>query len=125
MRQGRRRRRQFRPPYVEVSGHEVTEVGDGMSVVGLCKLNDFDLIIMDIMMPKLDGFSACREIRKEKNAPIIVQPLNAGLQLDEGLEVRDVRHGPGHNVVLVDALADGQPGIALHLLEPLWPNRAY
>ena len=58
--------------YAEVSGHEVTEVGDGMSAVGLCKLNDFDLIIMDIMMPKLDGFSACREIRKEKNAPIIV-----------------------------------------------------
>ena len=58
--------------YAEVSGHEVTEAGDGMSVVGLCKLNDFDLIIMDIMMPKLDGFSACREIRKEKNAPIIV-----------------------------------------------------
>ena len=58
--------------YAEVSGHEVTEAGDGMSAVGLCKLNDFDLIIMDIMMPKLDGFSACREIRKEKNAPIIV-----------------------------------------------------
>ena len=56
--------------YAEVSGHEVTEAGDGMSAVGLCKLNDFDLIIMDIMMPKLDGFSACREIRKEKNAPI-------------------------------------------------------
>ena len=43
-----------------------------MSAVGLCKLNDYDLIIMDIMMPKLDGFSACKEIRKIKDTPIIM-----------------------------------------------------
>jgi len=40
--------------------------------VGLCKLNDYDLIIMDIMMPKLDGFSACKEIKKIKDIPIIM-----------------------------------------------------
>ena len=42
--------------YAEFSGYEVTEAEDGMSAIGLCKLNDYDLIIMDIMMPKLDGF---------------------------------------------------------------------
>ena len=47
--------------YSEFNGHEVTEAADGMTAVGLCKLNDYDLIIMDIMMPKLDGFSACKE----------------------------------------------------------------
>lgn len=58
--------------YSEFNGHTVTEAGDGMTAVGLCKLNDYDLIIMDIMMPKLDGFSACKEIRKVKNTPIIM-----------------------------------------------------
>ena len=58
--------------YAEFSGFEVTEAEDGMSAVGLCKLNDYDLIVMDIMMPKLDGFSACKEIRKTKDIPTIM-----------------------------------------------------
>ncbi len=58
--------------YAEFSGYEVTEAEDGMSAIGLCKLNDYDLIIMDIMMPKLDGFSACKEIKKIKDIPVIM-----------------------------------------------------
>ena len=58
--------------YSEINGFEVTEAADGMTAVGLCKLNDYDLIIMDIMMPKLDGFSACKEIKKIKDIPIIM-----------------------------------------------------
>ena len=58
--------------YAEFSGFEVTEAEDGMSAVGLCKLNDYDLIVMDIMMPKLDGFSACKEIKKFKDIPTIM-----------------------------------------------------
>lgn len=58
--------------YAEFSGFEVTEAEDGMSAVGLCKLNDYDLIVMDIMMPKLDGYSACKEIKKFKDIPIIM-----------------------------------------------------
>lgn len=58
--------------YAEFNGYEVTEAGDGMSAVGLCKLNQYDLIILDIMMPKLDGFSACKEIKKIQDVPIIM-----------------------------------------------------
>ena len=58
--------------YAEFSGFEVTEAEDGMSAVGLCKLNDYYLIVMDIMMPKLDGFSACKEIKKFKDIPTIM-----------------------------------------------------
>ncbi|MEG0392379.1 MAG: response regulator transcription factor [Anaerovoracaceae bacterium] len=58
--------------YAEFNNFEVSEAEDGMMAVGLCKLNDYDIIIMDIMMPKLDGFSACKEIRKNKNIPIIM-----------------------------------------------------
>ncbi|MBQ7702760.1 MAG: response regulator transcription factor [Firmicutes bacterium] len=58
--------------YAEFSNYEVTEAGDGMEAVGLVKLNDYDLIIMDIMMPRLDGFSACKEIKKLKDIPVIM-----------------------------------------------------
>lgn len=58
--------------YAEFSGYEVTEASDGMSAIGLCKLNDYDLIIMDVMMPKLDGFSSVKEIKKIKDIPVIM-----------------------------------------------------
>ena len=58
--------------YAEFEGHQVTEAGDGMEAVLLCRSNSYDLIIMDIMMPELDGFSACREIRKISQTPIIM-----------------------------------------------------
>ena len=58
--------------YAEFNGYEVAEAENGMEAIGLCKLNDYDLIVMDIMMPKLDGFSACKEIRKIKDIPVIM-----------------------------------------------------
>ena len=58
--------------YAEFEGHTVTEAGDGMEAVRLCRKQSFDIIIMDIMMPELDGFSACREIRKIGDTPIIM-----------------------------------------------------
>ncbi len=58
--------------YAEFEGHTVTEAADGMEAVLLCRKNEYDLIIMDIMMPELDGFSACREIRKVSQTPIIM-----------------------------------------------------
>ncbi len=58
--------------YAEFEGHTVTEAGDGMEAVHLCRKEKFDIIILDIMMPELDGFSACREIRKVAQTPIIM-----------------------------------------------------
>lgn len=58
--------------YAEFEGHTITEAGDGMEAVYLCRNNTYDIIIMDIMMPELDGFSACKEIRKTSNTPIIM-----------------------------------------------------
>ena len=58
--------------YAEFEGHKVSEAADGMEAVLLCRANAYDLIIMDIMMPELDGFSACREIRKVTSTPIIM-----------------------------------------------------
>ena len=58
--------------YAEFEGFEVTDARDGMEAVNLCRVNDFDIIIMDVMMPRLDGYSACKQIRKEKNIPVIM-----------------------------------------------------
>jgi len=58
--------------YAVFEGYEVEEASDGMEVVQICKQRSFDLIIMDIMMPELDGFSACREIRRFCSTPVIM-----------------------------------------------------
>lgn len=58
--------------YAEFEGYEVTEAENGMEAVNLCHVNDYDIIIMDVMMPRLDGYSACKEIRKTKSVPVIM-----------------------------------------------------
>lgn len=60
--------------YAEFEGHMVTEAQDGMQAVALCRErgSEFDIIIMDVMMPELDGFSAVREIRKTSSVPVLM-----------------------------------------------------
>ena len=58
--------------YAIFEGHEVVEAADGMEAIAKCKEETFDLIIMDVMMPELDGFSACREIKKFTETPILM-----------------------------------------------------
>ena len=58
--------------YALYEGYEVFEAEDGMEAVRLCREHPFDLVILDVMMPELDGFSACREIRKFCTVPVIM-----------------------------------------------------
>lgn len=58
--------------YVEFEGGTAFEASDGMQAVRMCRENDFDIILMDIMMPRLDGFSAVKEIKKIKDIPVIM-----------------------------------------------------
>jgi len=58
--------------YGKFEGYEIDEASDGMEAIAKCKNNDYDIIIMDVMMPKLDGYSAIKEIRKTKNIPVIM-----------------------------------------------------
>ena len=58
--------------YAQFNKYETDEAADGMEAVNKVLKNDYDIVIMDIMMPKLDGYAACKEIKKEKDIPIIM-----------------------------------------------------
>ena len=58
--------------YAVFEGHEVSEASGGLEAVSICREKQFDIIILDIMMPDLDGFSVCKEIRKSCNTPVIM-----------------------------------------------------
>ena len=58
--------------YAAFEGYQTEEAENGMQAVEMCREKHYDLIIMDVMMPELDGFSAVREIRKHDNVPVIM-----------------------------------------------------
>ena len=58
--------------YGEFEGYSVAQASDGMEAVNICRNEEFDIIVMDIMMPKLDGYSAVKEIKKNKDIPVLM-----------------------------------------------------
>ena len=58
--------------YAEFGGHTIEEAADGIAAVKKARDKSFDAVILDLMMPELDGFSVCREIRKASSVPIIM-----------------------------------------------------
>lgn len=120
--------------YATLEGYEVVEAKDGMEAVNICKQQSFDLIIMDVMMPRLDGFSACKEIKKTSDTPVLMLSAR-GEEYDKlfGFEIgaddyvvkpfspKEVmarvkviisRHNPGKNdsIIKIDGLEIDIPG---------------
>ena len=58
--------------YLKMENYIIDEAEDGEDAVNKAKQNDYDLVIMDIMMPKMDGYQACKEIKQNKNIPFIM-----------------------------------------------------
>lgn len=58
--------------YLELSDFEVTIAGDGVEGLGMALEYDYDLVILDLMLPGMDGFEICKRIREEKNTPILM-----------------------------------------------------
>lgn len=58
--------------YAEHDGYETVGVSDGTQAVAICQEMDFDIIIMDVMMPDMDGYAACRKIRENKDIPVLM-----------------------------------------------------
>lgn len=58
--------------YLEFEGFLCFEASNGEEAIKMCKENSYDLIVLDIMMPKIDGFTIAKEIRKKQSVPIIM-----------------------------------------------------
>ena len=58
--------------YAEFEGYETVEAADGMEALARVREQDFDAVILDVMMPELDGFSVCREMRKIRQIPVLM-----------------------------------------------------
>ena len=58
--------------FAEYQGYEVEEAANGKEAVERCRQRDFDVIIMDIMMPEMDGYEAYKKIREIKDIPALM-----------------------------------------------------
>lgn len=58
--------------YIQYGGYEAVEASNGEEAVQLCRQMDFDVVLMDIMMPKMDGFESARQILREKDVAVIM-----------------------------------------------------
>ena len=63
---------QLESDYLESNGYETTIIEDGKNALSELKTNHYDLILLDLMLPEVDGFDICRQVREEKNTPIIM-----------------------------------------------------
>ena len=74
--------------YLTREGYEITEAGDGREALDLALNNDFHCILLDLMMPEMNGIEVAKELRKEKSTPVIMLTAK-GEEADrvEGLEV--------------------------------------
>ncbi|MBO4876457.1 MAG: response regulator transcription factor [Ruminococcus sp.] len=74
--------------YAQHEGYDVTAVSDGRQAIDACAGEDFDIIIMDVMMPDTDGFTACKKIKESKDIPVIMLSAR-GTEFDKlfGFEV--------------------------------------
>ncbi len=57
--------------YLTANGYDVDVFNDGVSGLEAALKNNYSLIVLDVMLPQMDGFEICREIRKEKNVPVL------------------------------------------------------
>lgn len=58
--------------YISLEGYLVDEASDGVEALSLFEPDKYSLVVLDVMMPKMDGWSVCREIRKISNVPVIM-----------------------------------------------------
>lgn len=69
--------------YSKANGYECDEANNGKDAIEMVSRNNYDCVILDIMMPELDGFSACKKIKETKDVPIIM--LSARQEEDDKL----------------------------------------
>ena len=75
--------------FLQESGYNITVANDGLEAINIFSDDDFDLILLDILLPKIDGFSVCEFIRKKSQIPIIIlTALNGEKEQIKGLDLQ-------------------------------------
>ena len=75
--------------FLQESGYDITVANDGLEAINLFSDDAFDLILLDILLPKIDGFSVCEFIRKKSQIPIIIlTALNGEKEQIKGLDLQ-------------------------------------
>ena len=75
--------------FLQESGYDITVANDGLEAINIFSDDDFDLILLDILLPKIDGFSVCEFIRKKSQIPIIIlTALNGEKEQIKGLDLQ-------------------------------------
>ena len=75
--------------FLQESGYDITVANDGLEAINIFSDDDFDLILLDILLPKIDGFSLCEFIRKKSQIPIIIlTALNGEKEQIKGLDLQ-------------------------------------
>ena len=85
--------------YLELSGFEVIICNRGDLGLNMALKEDFDLIILDLMLPGVDGFEICRQIRDQKNTPIIMVECKIHNQVGELVAIVKMYHNPNEKVI--------------------------
>ena len=75
--------------FLQESGYDITVANDGLEAINIFSDDNFDLILLDILLPKIDGFSVCEFIRKKSQIPIIIlTALNGEKEQIKGLDLQ-------------------------------------
>jgi DNA-binding response OmpR family regulator len=89
--EGERSIAQLERDYLEINGFSVEIESSGETGLKRARSENFDLIILDLMLPKIDGFEICKQIRREKDIPILmVSARNEDIDKIRGLELDSV-----------------------------------
>ena len=76
--------------FLQEVGYEISLAGDGVAALSVFSASQFDLVLLDIMLPKIDGFAVCELIRKQSQVPIIMLTALSGEEEQiRGLDLQD------------------------------------
>jgi DNA-binding response OmpR family regulator len=75
--------RKFITVNLEARGYEVIQAADGVEAISLLDSQGFDIILLDINMPRMDGFSVCRQVRRRFNTPIMMLSARQDVSADK------------------------------------------
>ena len=73
---------------LEAAGHQVLAARDGVAGLRLARTSRPDVVLLDLMLPRMDGIEVCRQLRRSSSTPVIMLTAHEGMQLDTVMDLR-------------------------------------